>query len=104
LFVTRVLGHSQHTMLVCWGGGLNKYQPAAGDGKQRPLVPRVRFQPHLMRGVRLPLCKLCTAGDLSRADGSRMMSHGRLLSDTDLTLGKSWNEKEEIVAQESGDL
>jgi len=62
----------------------------AGDGLQRPL--RSRFQPRLMPGVRLPLCKLCTEeteGDLSRADGSRMMSHGRLLLDTDLALGKS---------------
>ena len=27
-------------------------QTHAGDGFQRPLVPRVRFQPYLMRGVR----------------------------------------------------
>ena len=29
-------------------------QTHAGDGFQRPLVPRVRFQPHLMRGVLAP--------------------------------------------------
>jgi hypothetical protein len=37
-------GHSQHTTLVCWGGGLNKYQPAAADAFQRPLLRRSRFQ------------------------------------------------------------
>ena len=26
--------HSQHTTEVCWGGGLNKYQPLAGDAQQ----------------------------------------------------------------------
>src|SRR5215471_9076138 len=50
LFVTRVC-HSQHTTVVCWGGGLNKYQPAAGDGTQRPLVPRSRCLPRLSRSV-----------------------------------------------------
>jgi hypothetical protein len=35
--------------LVCWGGGLNKYQRHAGDGFQRPL--RSRFQPRLMPGA-----------------------------------------------------
>jgi len=30
-------GHSQQTMLVCWGGGLNKYHPPAADALQRPL-------------------------------------------------------------------
>ena len=34
------------------GRGLNKYQSAAGDGKQRPLVPRSHCLPRLKRGVR----------------------------------------------------
>jgi hypothetical protein len=34
------------------GGGLNAYQLAAGDGKQRPLVPRSRCLPRLMPSVR----------------------------------------------------
>src|SRR5262249_52561547 len=34
------------------GRGLNKYQPAASDGKQRPLVPRSRCLPRLSRSVR----------------------------------------------------
>jgi hypothetical protein len=37
--------------VVCGGGGLNKYQGAAGDGLQRSLVPRSRFQPRLSAGV-----------------------------------------------------
>ena len=36
-------------MVVCWGGGLNKYQPAAADALQRPL--RSRFQARLSRSV-----------------------------------------------------
>jgi hypothetical protein len=31
-----------------WG---NAEQPHAGDGEQRPLVPRSRCSPHLMRSV-----------------------------------------------------
>ena len=31
-------------------------QARAGDGFQRPLVPRSRFQPRLTRGVRCPFC------------------------------------------------
>jgi len=36
-------------MVVCWGGGLNKYQPLAGDGVQ--LTLRFSFPPRLKRGV-----------------------------------------------------
>ncbi len=43
----------QHTTGVCCGGGLNHYQGHAGDGLQRPLVPRSRCPPHLKPGVRL---------------------------------------------------
>jgi hypothetical protein len=41
----------QHTTVVCRGGDLNKYHGRAGDGLQRPLVPRSRFQQQLMPGV-----------------------------------------------------
>ena len=34
---------------VCRGGDLNKYQPAAADCLQRPLVPRSRLRARLMR-------------------------------------------------------
>src|SRR5688500_12707162 len=37
---------------ICWGGGLIHYQPAAGDGKQRPLLRRSRRSPRLSRNVR----------------------------------------------------
>src|SRR5262249_21394798 len=33
------------------GGGLNHYQGFAGDGEQRPLVPRSRSSPRLKLGV-----------------------------------------------------
>src|SRR5439155_14941724 len=49
--VTRVC-HSQQTTVVCWGGGLNKYQRHRADCLQRPLVSRSRFQQQLMPGVR----------------------------------------------------
>src|SRR5439155_4345951 len=29
--------YAQHTMVVCWGGGLNKYQPLAADCLQPPV-------------------------------------------------------------------
>jgi hypothetical protein len=41
----------QHTTAVCGGGGLNHYHRHAGDGEQRPLVPRSRFR-RLTAGVR----------------------------------------------------
>jgi hypothetical protein len=44
---------SQHAIVVCWGGGLNKYQTLAGDRLQRPLLRRSRFRRRLKRGVRL---------------------------------------------------
>jgi hypothetical protein len=37
-------------------------QPLAGDGLQRPLVPRSRFQPHLKRSVRPQIEKDAKAG------------------------------------------
>ena len=43
----------QHTTVVCGGGGLNKYQPAAADAFQRPLLRRFRFQARLSRSVSL---------------------------------------------------
>jgi hypothetical protein len=39
-------------MGVCRGGGLNKYQRAAADALQRPLVPRSRFRARLSASVR----------------------------------------------------
>src|SRR5262249_18909437 len=100
---------------VCWQSyvespsrfaplGTPERQSLCESHRQRRWLTYWSYRARLTASVRLPLCKLCTAGDLSRADGSRMMSHGRLSSDTDITIGKSWNEKEEIVAQESGDL
>src|SRR2546430_8139955 len=44
------LTQRQHTTVVCRGGGLNKYQALAGDGLQRPLLRRSRFQPRLKGG------------------------------------------------------
>src|SRR5712691_6496909 len=44
--------YSQHTTVDCWGGGLHKYQGFAGDGCQRPLVPRSRASPRLKPSVR----------------------------------------------------
>ena len=35
--------------------GLYTYKSLAGDGKQRPLVPRSRCLPRLKRGVRLQI-------------------------------------------------
>ena len=31
----REVSRYQHTTVVCWGGGLNKYQPSGADGPQR---------------------------------------------------------------------
>src|SRR5712691_5766657 len=45
--------YSQHTMVVCWGGGLNKYQPLAPDRFQPPLLRRSGFQRQVKRSVRL---------------------------------------------------
>jgi hypothetical protein len=49
--------------------GLYTYKGFAGDGKQRPLVPRSRSSPRLKPSVRLPLCESCVGGDLLRVDG-----------------------------------
>ena len=45
-----VLSRYQHTIVVCWGGGLNKYQSTGADRLQRPL--RSRFRRRLTAGVR----------------------------------------------------
>jgi hypothetical protein len=42
----------QHTIVVCRGGDLNKYQGFAGDDEQRPPVPRSRSSPRLKPSVR----------------------------------------------------
>lgn len=51
-FGVNLVSHDEQTTVVCEGGGLNKYQTAAGDGLQRPL--RSRFQPRLSRSVVVP--------------------------------------------------
>ena len=43
-------------MVVCWGGGLNKYHGAAPDCLQRPLLRRSRFRQQVSASVRLQ-CK-----------------------------------------------
>ena len=53
LFVP-VFSRYQHTIVVCWGGGLNKYQSTAPDCLQRPLLPRSRFRQQVSASVRLP--------------------------------------------------
>jgi hypothetical protein len=50
-FFATLLSRSQHTTMVCWGGGLNKYQRLAADCLQRAL--RARFRQQLKAGVRL---------------------------------------------------
>jgi hypothetical protein len=51
-FVGRLFPKASIPLGVCCGGDLNHYQGPAGDGCQRPLVPRSRFQPRLMPGVK----------------------------------------------------
>src|SRR5262249_556384 len=46
------VSYSQHTMVVCGGGGLNKYQSAAPDCLQPPLLRRCGFRQQVSASVR----------------------------------------------------
>lgn len=60
--------------------GLYTYKRHAGDGLQRPLVPRSRFPPRLMPGVGLPLSRPYIEGNLAGVNGVLYDARGRILN------------------------